>query len=81
MISKLYTSPMDMMDSYEACVNGGEAENGAADAVVHVGYLLTGKWEPEQLGDVQDGIFKDTSAEYIEGYRKAWRTLHHILIG
>lgn len=80
------TTPQELNDDYEAITESDNRVNvGRADAIYHVGKLLTGDWSPQFVSDVQatlaDTSEPDYDASYHFGYLTAWNTLAGLIKG
>lgn len=80
------TTPQEMNDDYEAISESDNRVNvGRADAIYHVGKLLSNDWSPEFVSDIQAGVADvsgpDYDAPYHFGYLTAWNTLAGLLKG
>lgn len=80
------TTPQELLEAYEAITESDNRVNvGRADALYHVGKLLTGEWLPEFISDVQaeladTGQF-DYDPHYHFGYLTAWNAASGLLKG
>lgn len=75
-------SPSDMFDVIEAAVNGSDWDSGQLDAICHVAMLAKGELTIEQVSDIQDDMVTDSipvKADYVDGYKEAWKALYGLL--
>jgi hypothetical protein len=73
-------SAYEMQDNVQDAINGSDAACAVTDALVHVSWLVTGTLTAEELSDLHDEIFdREVSAEYLESYTKAWRSLYDLI--
>jgi hypothetical protein len=80
------TTPQEMVEAYEAISESDNRVNvGRADAIYHVGKLMTDEWTPEFVSDVQAGIVDtgqfDYDPHYHYGYLTAWNAMAGLLKG
>lgn len=75
-MAKVMTSVQNMSDALEFATNTGERLSGRVDAVAHVGKLLTGAYDVEELDSIQNEIFADASQAYREGYQEMWNHIY-----
>lgn len=80
------TTPQELNEAYEKVTENNNRVNvGRADAVYHVGKLLTGDWSAQFVADIQaelaDTKGYDYDAQYHFGYLTAWNTLSGLIKG
>lgn len=80
------TTPQELRETYEEIFEtDNRVKAGRADAVYHVGKLLTGEWSPRFVSDLQaelaDATRNDYDAKHHFGYLTAWNTLAGLLKG
>ena len=77
-MAKVMTSVENMSSALEYATNSmNERLAGRVDAVGHVGKLLTGIYEVEELDSIQNEIFAEASQSYREGYEEMWDTIYN----
>jgi hypothetical protein len=78
-------STEEMFQNLEYATNYGGRLSGRADALVHVGKLLTGEYTPEQLETIHLSTLSDPedadNAAYLVGYKEAWDVLFNLVYG
>jgi hypothetical protein len=80
------TTPEELNEAYEAITESGNRANvGRADAIYHVGKLLSNEWSPEFVDALQQELADSTDSDYDGpyhfGYLTAWNTLAGLLKG
>jgi len=81
-MAKVMTSVQNMSDALEFATNSmDERLGGRVDAVGHIGKLLTGVYDADQLDGIQNEIFAEASKDYREGYEEMWNTIYTKAVG
>lgn len=75
-MAKVMTSVQNMSDALEYATNMGERLAARMDAVAHVGKLLAGTFEVEELDRIQNENFAEASQAYREGYEEMWNAIY-----
>lgn len=71
-----------MFDRLEVASNSPEQElAGRADAIVHIGWLVTGERTPEELAGIQEENlqFSASTRNYVKGYTLMWSEMYGLL--
>jgi hypothetical protein len=81
-MAKVMTSVQNMSDALEFAANStDERLSGRMDAVAHVGNLMNGTYEVDQLDAIQNKIFVEASKDYREGYEEMWNSIYTKAVG
>jgi hypothetical protein len=81
-MTKLARTPEQMADYLDWASNASPLMNGRADAIGHVGMMLTGDRSPQFIEGVQSEILDDEADPgYVKGYIEAWNALAALASG
>lgn len=76
-------SPASMLDVIKDSLDRSDWDSGQLGAICHVAMLTRGELTLEDVSDFQDDLVTGSpfhSADYVDGYKQAWKTIYDLLL-